>query len=147
LVLGIGATQAVRRWVDTSDGRVIARALFVGDALRIASVVVFGLTQNFFVAIPAMWCASVLRSVNRPIYLAWLNRGLESSTRATVLSMGGQMDALGQIVGGPLVGAVGTVSLRAAIVLTGLVLTPALFLYARATRQMAPLPAAVALER
>jgi hypothetical protein len=44
------------------------------------------------------------------------------------------MDALGQIAGGPLVGAVGTASIRAAIVLTGAVLTPALFLYVRAAR-------------
>ena len=143
LVLGIAGTEAVRRWVNTSDGRVVARALFASDALRIASVVLFGLTQNFLVAVPAMWGASVLRSINRPIYMARLNQRLESSTRATVLSMSGQMDALGQIAGGPLVGAVGTASIRAAIVLTGAVLTPALFLYVRAMRQLVTLPAAV----
>ena len=136
LVLAIAGTEAVRRWVNTSDGRVVARALFASDALRIASVVLFGVTQNFYVAIAAFWGTGVLRTINQPIYMAWLNQRLESSTRATVLSMSGQMDALGQIAGGPLVGAVGTVSIRAAIVLTGAVLTPALWLYVRAARQI-----------
>ncbi|HLZ31211.1 MAG TPA: MFS transporter [Chloroflexota bacterium] len=140
LVLGIAGTQAVRRWVNTSDGPVVARALFASDALRVVGVVLFGLTQNFYVGIAAAWGVSVLRTVNQPIYMAWLNQRLESSTRATVLSMSGQMDALGQIAGGPLVGAVGTVSIRAAIVLTGLVLTPALWLYVRASRQLAQTP-------
>ena len=134
LVLAIAGTEGVRRWVNTSDGRVVARALFASDALRIAGVVLFGVTQNFYVAIAAFWGTSVLRNINQPIYMAWLNQRLESSTRATVLSMSGQMDALGQIAGGPVVGAVGTASIRAAIVLTGAVLTPALFLYVRAAR-------------
>ena len=42
------------------------------------------------------------------------------------------MDALGQIGGGPAVGAIGTAfSLRAALVTSGLILSPALWLYAR----------------
>jgi DHA3 family tetracycline resistance protein-like MFS transporter len=133
-VLAIAATEGVRRWINTSDGRVVARALFASDALRIAGVVLFGVTQNFYVAIAAFWGTSVIRNVNQPIYMAWLNQRLESSTRATVLSMSGQLDALGQIAGGPVVGAVGTASIRAAIVLTGAVLTPALWLYVRAAR-------------
>jgi DHA3 family tetracycline resistance protein-like MFS transporter len=75
--------------------------------------------------------------MNRPIYMAWLNQRLESNTRATVLSMSGQVDALGQIVGGPGVGAVGLVSLRAAIVLTAALLAPVLLLYVRAAQQWA----------
>ena len=146
MVLAITGTEAVRRWLDMSDGRVVARALFLGDALRIASVVLFGLTQSFAVAIAAYWGAAVLRSVNRPIYTAWLNQRLESSTRATVLSMSGQLDALGQIIGGPLVGALGNVSIRAAIVLTGATLTPALWLYVRAARQLLPTPVRPGLE-
>ena len=50
-----------------------------------------------------------------------------------------QADALGQIAGGPVVGWIGTVrSLRAALVTTGLVLSPALLLFARALGQGKP---------
>jgi DHA3 family tetracycline resistance protein-like MFS transporter len=50
--------------------------------------------------------------------------------------MSSQMDALGQIGGGPVVGAIGrTFSLRAALAVSGLILSPALWLYARSRRQ------------
>jgi hypothetical protein len=52
-----------------------------------------------------------------------------------VLSMSGQLDSLGQVVGGPVVGAIATMSLRAALVVTGVSLAPALALYVRAARQ------------
>lgn len=55
--------------------------------------------------------------------------------RATVLSLRGQADALGQIGGGPVIGLVATISsLRAALVGAGL-LSPALLLYGRALRR------------
>jgi hypothetical protein len=46
------------------------------------------------------------------------------------------MDSLGQVVGGPVVGALATMSLRAALVVTGVMLAPALGLYVRAARQL-----------
>jgi DHA3 family tetracycline resistance protein-like MFS transporter len=52
--------------------------------------------------------------------------------RATVLSMNGQADALGQVAGGPLIGAIGSAfSMRVALVFSGLLITPALALYTR----------------
>jgi hypothetical protein len=52
-----------------------------------------------------------------------------------VTSMVNQTGAVGEVAGGPGVGAVGTlVSLRAALVLSGFLLAPAVALYARALR-------------
>jgi DHA3 family tetracycline resistance protein-like MFS transporter len=57
--------------------------------------------------------------------------------RATIISMRGQIDALGQIAGGPPVGAVGTlVSLRAALVTSCAILSPVLLLFAYAFRRV-----------
>jgi MFS transporter, DHA3 family, tetracycline resistance protein len=135
MLLAIGATEVVRRRLDLTDSRAVAVALLACDALRIAAVLVFAFAGEFVLALLAFWLTSVLRRVTQPILLAWLNQQLESSTRATVLSMGGQADALGQIVGGPVIGGIGNVSLRAAIALTGLSLAPALVLYARILRK------------
>jgi DHA3 family tetracycline resistance protein-like MFS transporter len=137
LILSIGATEVVRRRLNLSDGRVVVRFLFATDGIRIASTLVFAFAESFAVALIANWTVSVLRRLSGPAYMAWLNRHLESGSRATVLSMSGQMDALGQIVGGPAIGALANVSLRAAIALTGLTLAPALVLYARARGQLA----------
>jgi DHA3 family tetracycline resistance protein-like MFS transporter len=131
LLLGIGATEIVRRRLDLGDPRSVALALFGIDSLRILSVLVFAFALDFYVALVAAWATTVLRRLTQPIHLAWLNQQLETRTRATVLSMGGQADALGQIAGGPLIGVIGNASLRLAIAVTGLSLAPALLLYAR----------------
>jgi len=61
----------------------------------------------------------------------WLNGSIPGPrVRATVLSMSGQANALGEWVGGPILGVVGTVfSIRAALTAGALTLLPALGLY------------------
>jgi DHA3 family tetracycline resistance protein-like MFS transporter len=50
--------------------------------------------------------------------------------------MSSQVDAIGQITGGPVVGWIGSaLSVQAAITVSGLILTPILPLYRRALRQ------------
>ena len=133
--LAISATELVRR-LDLSRESLVTRTLFTINALMIVCIVVFGLVTSFPLAVAALWGTSVLRGLSRPIYDSWLVRQIDPRVRATVLSLGGQVDALGQIAGGPVIGAVGTlVSLRAAIVAAGAALLPALPLFVRASRQ------------
>ncbi|MFZ3591072.1 hypothetical protein ACOI1C_17905 [Bacillus sp. DJP31] len=44
-------------------------------------------------------------AVTGPLYDTWINPNIESRVRATVLSLSSQMNALGQTIGGPVVGA------------------------------------------
>ena len=66
--------------------------------------------------------------------MTWLNQQItDSRVRATVISITGQSDAVGQAIGGPALGAIGNVwGIRAALVSGALVLAPALGLYGRA---------------
>jgi DHA3 family tetracycline resistance protein-like MFS transporter len=53
--------------------------------------------------------------------------------------MNSQVNALGQVAGGPVVGLIGrNVSIRAALATSALILTPVLALYARAMRMRQP---------
>ena len=71
-----------------------------------------------------------------PVQRAWLNRSLDPSNRATLFSVDGQADALGQIVGGPMIGVVASgISIRAALVVSASLLGLALPLFARAFGQ------------
>ncbi len=98
-------------------------------------VLAFALAGGFALALGAFWLAALVRKVDYPLYVAWLNEGTDPRVRATVISMGSQADALGQVAGGPVVGAVGTFGgLRAALVVAGLILSPAFLLYGRAVR-------------
>jgi hypothetical protein len=108
-------------------------------SLFIASLILFGLATNFALALVAIWLVDVFRTMTGPLYMAWINQHIESKVRATILSMSGQTNAIGQIAGGPAVGAIGTIfSLRAALVTAALLLTPALALYAKTLRPTAP---------
>jgi len=135
-LLGLGATEVVRRRVDTASHVAVARALLAINALLVVSVVAFGLAGNFALALGAYWAASVLRTVADPLTAAWVAQNTGARLRATVFSLSSQANALGQIAGGPVVGAVGTLaSVRAALAVSGLLLAPALALYARTLRR------------
>jgi DHA3 family tetracycline resistance protein-like MFS transporter len=124
------AEVLIRRW-NLEGSRRVGPLLLANTAGIIVAVITFGLAPNFAVALLAIWMVSVLRSIQYPIAATWLNQHLPSQVRATVLSMVGQADALGQVAGGPVVGVVALRSLRAALVFSGLILTPALALYSR----------------
>ncbi len=135
-ILTLGATEVVRRRVDTNKQRVVVRALFIMNVLNIVSVLVFALAGNFFLAVAAFLLYGVLRGVGHPIFMTWLAQNTDAKVRATVISTSGQMNALGQIVGGPPVGYIGTaISLRAAMVSVSVILSPVLLLLAYAFRK------------
>jgi DHA3 family tetracycline resistance protein-like MFS transporter len=135
-LLAIITTQLIGRRVDTTNHRLTSRVLTILCAGQIAAAITFALAGSFWWAALAAWSLGVFRQLLEPLYNAWVNRGIDSRYRATVLSMRGQVDAFGQIAGGPLIGLVGTwFSLRYALVVAGLILLPAVPLFARAGGQ------------
>jgi len=141
-LLGIGAVEIARRRVDPTNHRAVARFLLASNALLLVSVVGFGLAGHFELALATYWTARLARSVHGPLYTAWVNQRIDDAqVRATVISTASQTDALGQILGGPIVGAIGSLwSINAAIVAAGVLLAPVLVLYRVAIRQGKPGP-------
>ncbi len=136
MLLTLVVTELARQRLDTNSHLSVARALFAINTVLIAGIVAFGVAGHFALALATLWIISPLRRMNAPIYTAWVNQRLDPKVRATVISMSSQADALGQIIGGPIVGVIGkAVSVRAAIVVSGIVLSPALLLYARTMRR------------
>ena len=136
MLLTLGATEVVRRWVNITQQRILIRTLFVINTLGIVSILVFVLAGNFFLAVAALLLFKVFRAVNDPLYTTWLTQNIEAKVRATVISMCGQVDAFGQIVGGPPVGYIGnTFSIQTALLSSCALLSPVLLLYAYATRK------------
>jgi MFS transporter, DHA3 family, tetracycline resistance protein len=136
LLAGIVITSFLIPRFEHATNQALARTLMLLTAVVAASVIVFGVATGFALALVAYMVARLARRITHPLYLTWLNRNIEdSSVRATVTSMVNQSGAFGEIAGGPGVGVVGTVvSLRAALVVAGFLLAPAVALYARALR-------------
>jgi len=140
----IGVFEVIRRRVDTNNHRAVARALTVSTALLVVCYLGFALASTLVLAVIASTGVRMFRTINDPLQTAWINQHVDSRLRATVLSISSQADALGQIAGGPVVGYVGVLtSVRAALVVGGCILTPALALYARTLRRADPLTIAM----
>jgi DHA3 family tetracycline resistance protein-like MFS transporter len=144
-LIGIATTQVIRRRLDLDNHAHVARLLMALTAVRAVMLAGFALATNLFVAIGFLWLATVMRQAFGPVQRAWLNRSLDSANRATLFSVDGQADALGQIVGGPIIGVVASgISIRAALVSSAGLLAIALPLFARALAQA---PSRVAISR
>lgn len=142
IALLVTAVTRQRLEQTTQSTRATARALLVFNGLSIASVFMFALAGNFYIAIAALLLRGVLGSLIHPLYNSWLVQNINPATRATVVSMVGQSNALGQVAGGPGIGAIGNAfSLRAAIFGAGLLSLPVLYLYARVLRSPSPVTA------
>ena len=115
----------------------LARILLGLNAALVPAALVFAIAVSPALAIAAFCAMSACRALAGPLQSAWVNRTIEdSSVRATVLSIVNQADAVGQVAGGPAIGAIGSsVGLRPALALGAAALTPTLALYGRVVRR------------
>lgn len=105
-----------------------AEVLLVMNSLLIGTMIVFAWTGHFWLAVAMYWVTSVLRNVNYPLMSILTNERLESKGRATALSMFGQLDAFGQIAGGPIVGLLALyTSISGGITASALLVLPVLY--------------------
>ncbi len=108
-IVSLLASGASSRWlparvVDEDPGLPVALAA----AVQVVAVVGVALLGNLWLVLAALWLHNASSAFSAPIQATWLNRNLESSSRATVLSMNSQANAIGQVVGGPPLGALAT---------------------------------------
>jgi hypothetical protein len=138
LTMGFGffaLTRVIPR-VDRGGTPAVARMLVVFTLATIVGQIAFALAGSFGLVMTIFLAAVIARSLLAPLYTTWLNRQItDSSVRATVLSISGQANAVGQASGGPVLGAIGNgFGIPAALTTGALFLLPALGLYARALR-------------
>jgi DHA3 family tetracycline resistance protein-like MFS transporter len=100
-------------------------------SLDVLGMFLFAFSGNFWLALAALWLRQIADTVSIPIHSGWLNRHVDSRSRATVLSMVSQANAIGQVVGGPPLGALGRTSLRGALLASALIWLPIPALYLR----------------
>ena len=137
MVLGFFATGWLIKRFERGGRAILSTSLFAFTFMEMAAMLVFALTGSTWVAIAALLGVFFARDLGGPLHTIWLNEQItDSSVRATVLSISGQADAIGQAGGGPVLGLIGNVwGLRTALAAGALVIVPALGLYTRAMRR------------
>ena len=134
MMLSILATRQVEKRLDANHAPSIARAMVWITVVLSAAILTFAFSPALAISVAAVMLVSVTRNVMGPLYDAWVNQRLDSETRATVISMSGQVDAIGQVASGPIAALISLTSVRGAISFAALLLAPALPLIARANR-------------
>ena len=136
MVLGFVATGRLIKRFERGGSRVVASSLFAVTVMEMAAMFVFAVTGSTWVAIVGLLGVFLARNLAGPLYTIWLNEQIrDSSVRATVLSISGQANAIGQAAGGPGLGVIGNVwGIRAALCAGAAVIAPTLGLYGRALR-------------
>lgn len=128
--------------VERGGVEAVNRFLLGFTFVQLAAMVVFALSRTTWPAIAGLLGVFFARDLTAPLYTTWLNAQIsDSSVRATVLSLSGQANAIGQAAGGPVLGAVGNVwGIRTALAAGAVALAPAGALYARAARRHGAAP-------
>lgn len=135
-LLATAAARVMEKRLDMTRSHSLARASFALSGLMTVSLMVFALAGNFYMAVILNWIFGIARTLVGPIQSTWINQHIDSSVRATVISMSGQVDAFGQIGGGPPVGFIGErFGVRAGLLTSGFILAPVLALYLRFLRR------------
>ena len=134
MVLNIAAIGALIRRVELGGRQTVAQFLFGFTCLELAAMLVFALTGSTWAAIGGLLGVFFARNMQGPLYDTWLNKQITDSTvRATVFSLTGQANAVGQAGGGPVLGVLGNVwGIRTALTAGALSIAPALGFYGRA---------------
>jgi DHA3 family tetracycline resistance protein-like MFS transporter len=142
-VLGGLGSEVTRRWLEKRPGSAALPALWWINVGQVGGLVIFSLAGNFGMALISFWLFNVCRNVSGPIWTGWINRQMDSEVRATMHSFAGQLDAFGQIIGGPVIGGLSNAligplglggALRAGLLIAAGVLSPPLVLYLKAMR-------------
>ncbi|WP_442600465.1 MFS transporter [Paenibacillus sp. KN14-4R] len=135
-LLSLVVIAVAEKKIDMNSKRVALRGMIILTVLRISAIVLLAFATNFAWALAAVLLFEVIRTLNGPFYDTWLNQNIQSKSRATILSMMSQTDALGQTAGGPFVGWVGKrYSLRASLVTAAVLLIPLLTVFGRASKR------------
>jgi predicted MFS family arabinose efflux permease len=135
LLAALGVTELVRRRADLQSDRGVERTIELVVGAMIVSTVLFGLAGSFWLAAALIVMVTAVWEASEPVIDAWVNRGLDPRSRATINSLASQAHAIGEVTGGPIFG---TIALRgstpAALVAAGLTQLPSMFVLGRRRR-------------
>ena len=134
-VLSLVAAEALKRFHPESlQPGTPTKMLASLAAGRVIVTLLFALAGSLWLALGMFWLRGLLGNASYPIGNAWMNRNIDSRTRATVISFREQVASFGEIGGGPPLGWIGSgFGVRAALIASALVFSPAVAIYMRAS--------------
>jgi MFS transporter, DHA3 family, tetracycline resistance protein len=115
----------------------IYAALFIGSLIIISSLVGFASSTSVIGLLGFYMLIQLSRTMMNPLESIWLNKIIpDASTRATFFSLKGQVDAIGQMGGGPIIGyAALNFTIKVAFIVSAILLMPVLILFGKVMKK------------
>lgn len=131
VLISFAALHFLNRSAIHQNLRQIYVVLLVASFFIVISLIGFAFSTYMISLLIFYVIIQVTRQVMYPLEDIWLNKIIpDSSVRATFFSVKGQVDAIGQIGGGPVIGGVASsFTIKIAIIVSAILLTPVLLLY------------------
>jgi len=132
MLVSAGALSILQGRINLAGSRMLIKAQTWITAGMLLMFYAFTWLQALIPALIAYMLLTLFREIRYPVYRSWVNHRLDSSVRATMLSVSGQMDSLGQITGGPGIGLIAErYSVRTALTVSASLLLPVFYFFAR----------------
>ncbi|WP_291576695.1 MFS transporter [Clostridium sp. UBA4548] len=131
ILLSIVALEILNRRLHFNKLALLIKVLLISSLIIMLSLIGFSLTKNLYIALILFWIISIARSITSPLLDTMLSNIItDNNIRATIFSVRGQVDSIGQILGGPIVGSFGVIySIRTALLISAILLSPVLLIY------------------
>ncbi|MEM9775680.1 MAG: hypothetical protein AAF902_13950, partial [Chloroflexota bacterium] len=105
-LLHLGVMEWVKRRFNGASAERVARGMRLFTIGFIIAIVWFAFATSFEMGVLAFMFSKQIVRANFSLYDPWLTRQIAPELRATVLSMWAQTNAIGQVIGGPIIGAI-----------------------------------------
>ncbi|MFO1446109.1 hypothetical protein KDN24_23480 [Bacillus sp. Bva_UNVM-123] len=128
--------QFLNRMSEKIDFTSLYRVLRLSYFILIIALIGFAFSTNLIGFIIFFLIIQVIRHVTSTFETIWLNQLItDSSKRATFFSFKGQVDAIGQIAGGPVPGFISQFSsIKIGLAVSAFLLTPVLFIFQKLSK-------------
>ena len=135
LLAALGVTELIRRRADLHSDHGVERTIELVVGGMIVTTVLFGVAGSFWLGAGLIIATYAVWEASDPVVDAWVNRGLDPRSRATINSLASQAHAIGEVAGGPTFGGIAlAASTPTALVIAGLVQLPSMFVLGRRRR-------------
>jgi len=131
MILSIIALGILNKKLNFKKSNHVISVLIISTIVIIIALAGFSIFKNLYIVIAFFWTIGIMRSLIGPLLDSWLNSLITNpNIRATVFSLRGQVDAIGQIGGGPIVGVFGKLfSIKIALLVSAIILSPVIIIY------------------
>jgi MFS transporter, DHA3 family, tetracycline resistance protein len=136
ILINLTFIEWIKRNMKDSASIGILWLLSAINMIMASSIFIFAFAGNFYLAAASYWLTYTMRYSHASLNDIIINKNIsDSRIRATVFSMKAQLDQVGQIVGGPIIGLIAnTWSVSIGLLSSGLIILPIVIIYIRLTK-------------